>query len=766
MAYFQGYKKSYMELRFTNITKQNICKSFCLFYEMQQKKREYFILQNRIEIKCIPKPVKIFKNYKPKNYIRGLSKLLSKEENIPQGYYCYPCNDAIFQKNSFDINYYPLLSQRDLMDGLNCYKDDNIKESFHSYPRLPTKIYKKIRKLVDKNFDENKEDEYVKIDEKTGEKKSFRVRCALYRANLNCYFIIWCFVNLVKDIIKQTELYFMNFWLKENSLFQILKELNVYLKIDLNELFNIVNKFLDDARKNILKKISNKRGTNFKNFNKYYCRICDKFCCSFHFKISKNEVILEDGIKSYFEKFESYKGEEDIRPPEYSYKEYNDEAKYKKYLDEDYCDYCNYCRNNVIKVIDDFTFKDDFSIFKNIKDEDFYLMCYIYFTTKKIIKLYLKHEKQFDINYYKLLIDPCIYRKYFPTKRYTCDIIKDILDIFRDDSKIDSIKKYLKSINYDDSIFENSFQFADTSKKIRLSKITNNEISKQKISMKTSKKVKATAKAQVKDSENNVYYKPCDHFPLSCDDKEANCNCKKLNFCLKYCSCYQHSNINGKCNYFYNGCHHQKTSNCLNCACFNKDKINILIECDPEFCNCGKKCMNRGVTFGNNKKLIFGYSKKIKGGGLFAGEKIKNNEFIAKYSGELVEKEELDRLSIFDDQTFNNYPFNLNEEFDYRAIKCGNIARYINHASHGEENVTAKKILVNGVSTIAFYACRDINIFEELFYDYGYSIESMPEWMLLYEKQFEGKDDDSDSSKKNKKKFKMREVISLDEDEY
>ena len=43
--------------------------------------------------------------------------------------------------------------------------------------------------------------------------------------------------------------------------------------------------------------------------------------------------------------------------------------------------------------------------------------------------------------------------------------------------------------------------------------------------------------------------------------------------------------------------------------------------------------------------------------------------------------------------------------------------------------------MVNGIPYIAFYANKDIPKFKELFYDYSYDDNSMPQWMKEYIEQ-------------------------------
>ena len=221
------------------------------------------------------------------------------------------------------------------------------------------------------------------------------------------------------------------------------------------------------------------------------------------------------------------------------------------------------------------------------------------------------------------------------------------------------------------------------------------------------------------------------------------------------------------------GCQsHSTHSNaiCSNCYC---RKCNI--ECIPGICSCGEKCRNNNITLGKRKKLIYGYSYKIGGGGLFAGENISEGEFVDVYCGEMVEKDELDRLSVFYDQIGNNYPFSINKKFDYVAVKCGGLTRFINHGSYNEENIKADKIMVNGIPYIAFYANRNIKKYEELFYDYSYDENSMPKWMLEYNRRMDAKlkrqeenrmfQQNKYNKKQNNRKKRNMEKKNKDEDD-
>ena len=98
--------------------------------------------------------------------------------------------------------------------------------------------------------------------------------------------------------------------------------------------------------------------------------------------------------------------------------------------------------------------------------------------------------------------------------------------------------------------------------------------------------------------------------------------------CLKYCCCFKEQSLdkpNDCCRYLYYGCQvhsNSKTANCSKCICSQ-----FSIECIPGVCKCEGKCTNNNITLGKRKKLIYGFSNRINGGGLFAGEDIKNGSY-------------------------------------------------------------------------------------------------------------------------------------------
>ena len=65
----------------------------------------------------------------------------------------------------------------------------------------------------------------------------------------------------------------------------------------------------------------------------------------------------------------------------------------------------------------------------------------------------------------------------------------------------------------------------------------------------------------------------------------------------------------------------------------------------------------------------------------------------------------------------------MDEDQVIDATMKGNLARFINHCCG--PNCTAKVIDVGGEKKIVIYACRDIEVGEEITYDYKFPIEDV-----------------------------------------
>ena len=99
----------------------------------------------------------------------------------------------------------------------------------------------------------------------------------------------------------------------------------------------------------------------------------------------------------------------------------------------------------------------------------------------------------------------------------------------------------------------------------------------------------------------------------------------------------------------------------------------------------------------------------LAGLGLFAGEDIKKGELIIEYIGNILNKEESDKVAA------NQYLFEVSRNKTIDGSVRWNIARYCNHAcneaGNAESEIKNKRVFVK--------ATRNIKEGEEIVYDYG-----------------------------------------------
>jgi uncharacterized protein len=104
----------------------------------------------------------------------------------------------------------------------------------------------------------------------------------------------------------------------------------------------------------------------------------------------------------------------------------------------------------------------------------------------------------------------------------------------------------------------------------------------------------------------------------------------------------------------------------------------------------------------------------IHGLGLFAGSVIRDGTWILEYMGEKIPRAEGARRLA----QYNAYIFHLNQRYDIDGKTRQNTARYINH-SCAPNCRTAR-----AGRTIWVVAAREIQIGEELTYNYGYQFNA------------------------------------------
>ncbi|ORX58865.1 SET domain-containing protein [Hesseltinella vesiculosa] len=122
------------------------------------------------------------------------------------------------------------------------------------------------------------------------------------------------------------------------------------------------------------------------------------------------------------------------------------------------------------------------------------------------------------------------------------------------------------------------------------------------------------------------------------------------------------------------------------------------------------------------KRLMFAKSP-IHAWGLFAMEPIRAHEFIIEYLGQKIRQQVANqREEIYEhDGVGSSYLFRVDDDMVIDATRQGNIARYVNHSC--SPNCGTRIIRIDKQKRIVLYAKRDIEVGEELCYDYKFPLE-------------------------------------------
>ncbi|KAH9988149.1 hypothetical protein BJV77DRAFT_1023147 [Russula vinacea] len=243
-------------------------------------------------------------------------------------------------------------------------------------------------------------------------------------------------------------------------------------------------------------------------------------------------------------------------------------------------------------------------------------------------------------------------------------------------------------------------------------------------------------------SEAYVPPGPCSHIG-PCDKNNDNCVCAQQSVhCTRSCHC------STTCKHRYQGCRCNKdsdrkpTQTCKTESCRCRK---MGWECDPMVCECDnqsyvhrRKLPGRpktkqprviradGKHFCQNSDIQRGLVPELEikrgafGLGCFAVKKIRPDQFIGEYVGELIVAAE-DKREMLRKHVGLNYSFGLNNHHFIDSARVGNETRYINHGTeeNGLANATAKTTLVLGEPRIALYATKEIKAGGEILFDYG-----------------------------------------------
>ena len=513
----------------------------------------------------------------------------------------------------------------------------------------------------------------------------------------NKEFLLWMFINCIKYIDSKKFVFS-----KREDIIELIQLMAKMIDKDFKYLYNFLSNYLINVNEKIKKEKNSKSLTNYFNYRKYYCPVCKQYLCSKHFyKIykkpeiqinEKNYFFIEPDLSSCYSPEINY-----IRPKEMT-----------DFINSIQCQNCkNNNLNNEYSLIEINMNYEMAELFSKIDKDNFYML-----------NIYLL---------FGLDGNCCFFNKLFNNK-YPCSLLKKIIFFCQKIKNLTEINKYLTNSEYE--ISYPSILNVDINSQYLISHSfynpsLQNEKEKNEILEEIQNKF-----GYLKSRKRGGYH--CNHLGPCFNNQECECNLYHC-FCDKFCICSKDN-----CLILFKGCKCNDQCPNLNekrdkstCECIREGR-----ECDPEICKNCLHCNNTKAFDGIFKKTKMSKSLITEGAGLFAAEDIKKNEFIGKYVGEVIEKEEVERRSIINIPFDRNYVFELDDFYDIDATKYGNKMRYINHSSFGYENCYARNVIVRGNTEILFYAKRDIKKGEEIYLDYHMNNCS---WINKYNKIYGNK---------------------------
>ncbi|TMW59269.1 hypothetical protein Poli38472_004338 [Pythium oligandrum] len=155
-------------------------------------------------------------------------------------------------------------------------------------------------------------------------------------------------------------------------------------------------------------------------------------------------------------------------------------------------------------------------------------------------------------------------------------------------------------------------------------------------------------------------------------------------------------------------------SRCDDVSCLN---FATYIECSPSKCDAGKFCQNQRLQHPERFPALEAFKTLEKGYGVRTRAAITQGDVIGEYVGEIIDQKELAlRLKSVPRNELNFYYLALEPGVYIDARNKGSFTRFVNHSC--EPNCKTEKWTVKGEIRIAVVALRDIEVEEELTFDY------------------------------------------------
>lgn len=152
--------------------------------------------------------------------------------------------------------------------------------------------------------------------------------------------------------------------------------------------------------------------------------------------------------------------------------------------------------------------------------------------------------------------------------------------------------------------------------------------------------------------------------------------------------------------------------------------VDCIKECNS-WCGCGDNCRNKIIQRKQRNNVEVFYVNDYVRWGVRSKQKIRPGEFLAEYIGEIISEQEAERRGKIYDSDGCSYIFDLYERnlYSIDSKKYGNFTKFMNHCC--TPNLVAKnvcnEVLDKRMSTIAFFAKKEILPGEELTFDYCYA---------------------------------------------
>nr|XP_039270681.1 uncharacterized protein LOC120345335 isoform X1 [Styela clava] len=150
--------------------------------------------------------------------------------------------------------------------------------------------------------------------------------------------------------------------------------------------------------------------------------------------------------------------------------------------------------------------------------------------------------------------------------------------------------------------------------------------------------------------------------------------------------------------------------------CLNRS---MLFECQPSSCPCGSRCTNQVIQKGSWYNGLERFKTKDRGWGIRSNGRINKGSFILEYVGEVLSEAEFRIRTI---ELYHAYNDHFCVQLDATTVidgyRMANEGRFVNHSC--EPNCEMQKWCVNGEYRIGLFALRQIQLNEELTYDYNF----------------------------------------------